>query len=418
MHILFLTDNFTPEVNAPASRTFEHCREWVRAGRQVTVITCVPNFPTGRIFPGYSNQLWQWEVMEGINVLRVWSYITANEGLVRRTIDYMSFMVTAVLAAIFVRKVDVVVTTSPQIFTACAGYAVSRLKRRPFVFELRDLWPESIRVVGAIRNATLLRWLERLELFLYRAASLIVTVTNSFKRNLIGRGIDGEKISVVTNGADLSRFHPRPKDAQLVEALGLTGKFVAGYVGTHGMAHSLETILQAAAALHGSPDGANIRFLFLGDGAEKKRLQALAAKQALDSVIFLDTVRKDDVVRYWSLLDVSIIHLKKSELFTTVIPSKLFECMAMGIPVLHGVAGESAALVEKEAVGLIIEPENAKALADGVLKFYHDPALRAKMGANGRAAAMRYDRAQLAREMLAVIERTQPLRPGSLQGVA
>src|SRR5262245_22152128 len=149
MHILFLTDNFPPEVNAPASRTFEHCREWVRAGARVTVITCAPNFPTGKIFAGYRNRIWQWEEVEGIRVLRVWSYITANEGLVRRTIDYMSFMVMAVPAAIFVRKVDVVVTTSPQIFTACGGYAVSRMKRRPFVFELRDLWPESIRAVGA-----------------------------------------------------------------------------------------------------------------------------------------------------------------------------------------------------------------------------------------------------------------------------
>lgn len=408
MHILFLTDNFPPEVNAPASRTFEHCREWVRAGRQVTVITCVPNFPTGRIFPGYSNHLWQWEVMEGINVLRVWSYIAANEGLVRRTIDYMSFMVTAVLAAIFVRKVDVVVTTSPQIFTACAGYAVSRLKRRPFVFELRDLWPESIRAVGALRNRTVLRLLERLELFLYRAASSIVTVTNSFKNNLVARGIDAGKISVVLNGADLQRFYPRPKDELLIEKLGLKGKFVAGYVGTHGMAHGLETILRAAEKVRASPDGANISFLLLGDGAEKTRLKALAASMRLDSAIFLDTVPKDDVVRYWALLDVSIIHLKKTELFASVIPSKLFECMAMGIPVLHGVSGESADLVRQFDIGLVIEPENAAALANGILKFYRNPELRAKMSANAHAAAVHYDRRQLAKQMLAIIEKTRP----------
>jgi glycosyltransferase involved in cell wall biosynthesis len=187
--------------------------------------------------------------------------------------------------------------------------------------------------------------------------------------------------------------------------MALAGKFVVGYVGTHGMAHGLETILQAAVKVRGSPDGDKICFLLLGDGAEKKRLQDLAAKEALDSVTFLGTVPKHEVVRYLSLLDASIIHLKKSDLFTTVIPSKIFECMAMGIPLLHGVAGESAALVEKEDVGLVIESENSAALADGILRYYHDPILRAEKGANGLRAASRYSRPQLALEMLAVLDR-------------
>ena len=142
MHILFLTDNFPPEVNAPASRTFEHCREWVRAGHKVTVITGVPNFPRGKVYEGYSNRLWQRETMEGIQVIRVWTYITANAGFAKRILDYQSFMVAATLAAPLVHKVDVVVGTSPQFFTVCAAYVISRFKRIPFVFELRDLWPE------------------------------------------------------------------------------------------------------------------------------------------------------------------------------------------------------------------------------------------------------------------------------------
>ncbi|MFN3591385.1 MAG: glycosyltransferase [Thermaurantiacus sp.] len=152
MHILFLTDNFPPEVNAPASRTHEHAREWVKAGHRVTVITCAPNFPKGQVFEGYRNRLWQRENVDGIEVIRVWTYITANEGFLRRTLDYMSFMIAAILAAPFVRDVDVIVGTSPQFFTACAAYAVSRYKRVPFVFELRDLWPESIRAVGAMQS--------------------------------------------------------------------------------------------------------------------------------------------------------------------------------------------------------------------------------------------------------------------------
>jgi glycosyltransferase involved in cell wall biosynthesis len=405
MHILFLTDNFPPEVNAPASRTFEHCREWVKASHRVTVVTCAPNFPKGKIFDGYRNRLWHREVMDGIDVIRVWSYITANEGFFRRTIDYMSFMVMAVLAAVFIRAVDVIVITSPHIFTACAGYASSRLKRKPFVFELRDFWPESIRAVGALRNQTLLRWLERVELFLYDRAAAIVCVTHSFKAKLIDRAIDPEKITVVTNGADLSRFALRPKDEDLTRRYDLSGKFVAGYVGTHGMAHALDTLLEAAALLRESPGSRNIGFVFLGDGAEKKRLKQKAAAMGLKSVIFIDTVPKSEVPRYWSLLDVSIIHLKKTPLFTTVIPSKLFEGMAMGIPVLLGVSGESADIVQAEGVGLIFQPENAKALSEGLLAMYHDPAKRAEFSHRGREAARRYDRANLAGDMLATLER-------------
>jgi len=170
MHILFLSDNFPPEVNAPASRTFEHCREWVKLGHQVTVVTCAPNFPSGKVFGGYENKLWQQEVMDGIRVIRVWSYITANEGFLKRVLDYVSYMAMAVLASFFVRKVDVVIGTSPQFFTACAAYLVGLCKRCPWVFELRDLWPESIRAVGAMKESRVLDWLEKLELFLYRKA--------------------------------------------------------------------------------------------------------------------------------------------------------------------------------------------------------------------------------------------------------
>ena len=404
MHILFLTDNFPPEVNAPASRTHEHCRLWVAAGHQVTVITCAPNFPKGRVFDGYRNAWRQEETMDGIRVIRVWSYITANEGFTRRVLDYMSFMATATLASLGVRKVDIVVGTSPQFFTACAAHAVGLLKRRPWVFELRDLWPESIKAVGAMQDSHAVHWLEKLELFLYRHAQRIVSVTQSFKRTLIGRGIDGAKIDVVTNGVDITRFSPRPKDPDLNRLLGLEGKFVAGYVGTHGMAHALETLLEAAARLRQQPTGADIRLLLLGDGARKADLQAQAQRQGLDNVLFVDTVSKDEVARYWSLLDVSVIHLRRTELFTTVIPSKLFECMGMGIPVLHGVAGESADIVRQEGVGEVFEPENADQLVASLLRLKADPALLQTYRSNCLAGARRYDRAALAMRMLQVLE--------------
>ena len=209
---------------------------------------------------------------------------------------------------------------------------------------------------------------------------------------------------VVTNGVDSARFQPRPRDADLARQLGLEGKFVAGYIGTHGMAHALDTLLDAAARLRTQPDGDAFRILFLGDGASKPALMAKATAMGLDNVVFVDSVPKDDVVRHWSLLDVAIIHLRKTDLFTTVIPSKLFECMGMGIPVLHGVAGESANIVEREGIGIVFEPENVEALCAGLRRLHADAPLYESFRANGLSAARRYDRSALAGKMLRVLE--------------
>ncbi len=400
MHVLFLTDNFPPEVNAPASRTFEHCREWVKAGHRVTVITCAPNFPKGKVFDGYRNRLWQRETMEGIEVIRVWSYITANEGFVRRVLDYQSYMVSAIIASLFVRRVDVIVGTSPQFFTACAAYVASRLKFRPYIFELRDLWPETIKAVGAMKNGRAIEWLEKLELFLYRKAARVVSVTQSFKKNLIARGIDGSKIEIITNGVDISQFKPRPKDAELTKQLGLEGKFVAGYIGTHGLCHGLETLVTAAERLRGT----GIVFLFLGDGARKQFLREMAAEKKLDNVVFIDSVPKAEVPRYWSILDVSVIHLQKAELFTTVIPSKLFESMGMALPVLHGVEGESADIVRDEHAGIPFEPENVDELVAALRRLQENPAELEQFKASCLKGAQNYDRTNLALRMMKILE--------------
>jgi len=404
VHILFLTDNFPPEVNAPASRTFEHCREWVKAGEQVTVITCAPNFPKGKVFDGYRNRLWQQEMIDGIRVIRVWTYITANEGFARRTLDYLSYMLTGFLASLFIRRVDVVVGTSPQFFTVCAAYMTSLLKRVPWVFELRDIWPESIRALGAMRQSMVLGLLEKVELFLYRKANVIVSVTYAFRESLIRRGVSADKIHVVTNGVDVSRFSPRAKDVELIRRHGLEGKFVAGYIGTHGLAHSLDTLLDAAKALKTAPDGDRFRIMMLGDGAQKAALRKRALAEDLDNVIFVDSVPKEQVMRYWSLLDASIIHLKKNELFTTVIPSKLFECMGMAIPVLHGVQGESAVIVEREGVGLLFEPESPVALVKALRSLSDGPELVTRFKANGTRGARKYDRSYLAADMLKILK--------------
>lgn len=403
-HILFLTDNFPPEVNAPASRTFEHARVWVQSGARVTIITGAPNFPTGKVFPGYRNRLWQRERIDGIEVIRVWTYITANEGFARRIADYMSFMVAAAIVGPWIRRVDLVVGTSPQFFTACAAWFVAAVKRVPFVFELRDLWPESIKAVGAMQSSRVIRALERIEWFLYRRARHIVTVTHSFRAHLLRGGIPAAKVSVITNGADLARYSVRPKDPELVRELGLEGSFVAGYIGTHGLAHALETLLDTAAQWSAQAAGGPLKLLLVGDGAAKPALRQRAEELGLTQrVIFVDTVNKDQIVRYWSLLDVCIVHLRRTPLFETVIPSKLFESMAMGVPILLGVVGEAQRIVEGEGCGLCFAPEDPAALGDRLQQLAQDPALRAQLAAAGVAAAGRYARQTLATRMLGIL---------------
>jgi glycosyltransferase involved in cell wall biosynthesis len=398
MRILFITDYFPPEVSAPAWRTFDHCRRWAEAGHEVRVVTCAPNFPRGRVFEGYRNRLYQREMMDGIEVIRIWTYMAQNTGFVLRTLDNLSFMVAGFFGGLLGPRPDVIVATSPQIFTPVAARGVSFLRRVPWVFELRDIWPESIAAVGAMRSGLVLNLLEKLELSLYRRAARVVALTYGFRENLVRRGIDEHKIDVVTNGVDLAQF--QPGDASLRAELELGDKFVVGYFGTIGMAHGLSTVIDAAALLAADPEGRDIEFLFVGEGADRAALEHQADELALTNVRFRDYVPKAEIVRYWGVVDAALIHLKRSPTFRTVIPSKMFECMAMGVPIVMGVEGEAAAMVERHDVGLCFEPGNPRALADAVLALKKDNLRFQSLIANAKSAALQYDRSRLADAML------------------
>src|SRR5579859_1241851 len=266
MEILFFTENFPPETNASANRVFERAIYWVRWGHAVTVITTAPNFPQGKIFTGYKNHWYHVEDMQGIRVVRVKSFISANRGVVRRLLDFLSFMCTGFLAGLRQKKPDVIAATSPQFFTAVAGWAASRWRRVPFVFELGDLWPSFVTAVGAMKPNWGLRLVEKLELYLYRQSACVAALTQSFKKNLTARRIDPEKIHVVINGVEMSRFSPRPRDFEVAREFGVENCFVAGYIGTHGVAHDLARILDAAELMREEQD---VRFLFVGAGAER-----------------------------------------------------------------------------------------------------------------------------------------------------
>lgn len=399
MHILFLTDNFPPEGNAPATRTFEHAIRWVKEGHQVTIITGAPNFPEGVVFEGYKNRWYHREQVDGIDVVRVKTYITANEGVAKRILDYMSFMVSGFVAGLFQKKPDLIVATSPQFFNAVGGWALSAVRRKPFLFELRDIWPASITAVGAMKDSKVIKLLERLEMFLYRRADRIVSVTESFKRELIDRGVDRDKIDVVLNGVDLRRYKPvEAKDHELAEAYGLTGKFVAGYIGTQGMAHGLEHIVDAAELLQHRDD---IRFVFAGGGAAREQLERYVREKRLNNIVLIPRQPKEMMPKLWSLCDLSLVNLRNAPLFATVIPSKIFESMGMGIPMVVSVPkGEATGIVEGSGSGIIIDPESPTQLAETVAHLCDEPVACQTLAKQAAQAAEQYSRENMALKMV------------------
>ena len=380
MHIAFLTHYFPPEVNAPASRTHENTKRWVRAGHKVTVITCAPNHPNGILYPGYENKTFQWDEKDGIRILRVKTYLSANKGVKKRTLNYVSFMLSAIAQCWRVRDVDIVVSTSPQFFCGMAGFFVSQFKGCPWVLEIRDLWPESIIAVGALKDRRVINLLEGIETFLYRQADHIIALTYAFKRHITERGVADDQISVVTNGADLEQYQPRKKDNSFREIHSLNGKFVASYVGTHGMAHALETVLQAAKLLKDKPQ---IQFMLVGDGAERENLIKRKDQMGLNNVLMLPQQKKEAVPEILAASDACMVLLRNTDLFKTVIPSKIFEAMAMERLVVLGVEGESAAIVREAGCGVCIEPENSRQLADVILELSGEPKRTEKLGQNG-----------------------------------
>ena len=403
MKILFLTENFPPETNAAATRVYERAIYWQKSGHKVTIITSAPNFPQGVLFNGYQNHWWKTEDMSNIKVVRVKTYISPNKGVVLRSLDFLSFGVMGFFVGLFQTRPDIVVATSPQFFSAVAGWAVAACRRLPFIFELGDLWPSSIAAVGAIKKGVLLNWVEKFELFLYRRSSRIAALTHAFKINLVRRGIEESKIDVVLNGVDLPRYAPRKRDEKLARKWLLEDKFVIGYVGTHGMAHGLKNVLSVAEQLRKNE---RIRFLLAGAGAERDKLQQHAKTRSLSNVVFMPMQPKEAMPAVWSLCNVALVHLKDDPAFSEVIPSKIFEAMAMGLPILIAIPdGEARRVVEDNSAGIWVPPENPKAFVNAVKKLSNDGQLYDKLSANSLAAAPNYSRSIQADRMISVFKK-------------
>lgn len=395
MHILFLSHYYPPEVNAPASRTSESAKVWVKQGHRVTVVTAAPSHPRGKVYPGYKNRWITRDTLDGVELIRIWTFLAANEGFGRRILNFLSFPLSILLHMRGIPRADVVISSSPQFFAGLAGWLLKR-RRQPWVFEVRDLYPDTIVAVGAMRNALGIRFLEWIERQAYRRADAIVSVTDSFVGHIRKRGATCP-IAVIKNGVDLAFY--RTEGAQeaaraLRKELGLGDRFVAAYVGTHGVSQGLETVVEAAALMRDDP---SVVFLLVGDGSERERLQRLANKQGLTNIRIVGQRPKADMPAIWGLTDASLVLLRRSDTFKTVLPSKMFEAMAMERPIILGVKGEARAMLDAAGAGIGIEPDNAGELAAVVRRLAREPGEAAALGASGRRyVTEHFDRTRLA----------------------
>lgn len=401
MHILFLSHYFPPEVNAPATRTYDHCKRWVAAGHEVTVVTCAPNCPKGVVFEGYKNSWRSHEEVDGIHVIRVWTYVAANRGFLRRVANYLSYMVSAVLCVLKIRSVDVVVATSPQFFCGWAGVLCRWLRRRPLVLEIRDIWPESILTVGAMRRSPTTWLLERFERYMYRAADCIVTVGDGYRRKLLERGVPAAKVFVVPNGVDCSQLPDTTDRSEIRRLWDSEDTFVCAYIGTIGMAHGLEVVLDAAERLK-KAGRTDIVFWLVGDGACRQTLADGAQRRGLDNVRLTGMVPKEQVPDVIAACDACLVHLRGTELFGTVLPSKIFELMAHGVPIVMGVRGDACDIVVQAGAGVPMVPDDPESLIECIDRIAAEP----DCDSTGRQYVVQYhNRDHLAANMLEVCQK-------------
>jgi putative colanic acid biosynthesis glycosyltransferase WcaI len=406
--ILYVSQYFPPEIAAPAVRVAELSRHWAKAGHEVTVLTGFPNHPTGVIPEEYRRKIRRFAVKEnyqGVRVVRTWLLPFPNRGAFRRMLNYVSFCLSSAATGLFLSRPDVVIATSPQLLVGLSGWWLSRCKRAPFIFEVRDLWPESLAAVGMGKENSLLhRGLAKLAGFLYRHCQQVVVVTPAFKTKLLENWrVPAAKISVVHNGVETDLFSPANAWPVAPQDLAEQGRFIVSYIGTIGMAHGLETVVEAAARLRNSAP--QVLFLLVGEGAEKDSIMSQARARGLTNLRFVDQQPREAIPAYLCASHACLVLLRKTELFKTVIPTKMLECMACARPVILGVDGQAREILEEANAGVFVEPEDAEALTQAILQLAADSGLRQSLGENGRRYILQHlSREQTAEAYLGVLQ--------------
>lgn len=432
MKILYVSQYFPPEMGAPAARAAELAKHWRSSGHEVSVLTGFPNHPTGVVPPEWRPRLRRlmWHERIPVNtpdagngrsptseaafdVFRTWLWPLPNRKAHERMRNYASFCGSAAIRGLTLPRPDVVIATSPQLLVPLAGWWLTFARKLPFVFEVRDLWPESLTAVGlGDENSLLHRSLATLAGFLYEHANLIVVVTPAFREYLIQHWrIPEEKIAVVENGVEADLFSPQPEseNSALRRELRAESKFLVCYVGTMGMAHGLETLLDAAdELLRVRPE---VLFLLVGEGAEKARIKSLAESRGLTNVRFLDQQPRERIPAFISASNACLVLLKKTDVFKTVIPTKMLEFMSCARPVIVGVDGQARQIVEQAYAGVVIEPENARSLTRAIIQLADSGTLGQDLGRNGREYILKnFSRGKTAQTYIEILDHLRKKR--------
>ena len=403
LNILYLSQYFPPEVGATQTRAYEMARYLAGQGHRVTMLTEVPNHPSGIIPPEYRGKLWERAPLEGIDVVRLWVWAAPEKGFITRIRFYLSYMIMAIVAGFILGlrprwRYDVVYATSPPLFVGLAGAIIALCIRARFVFEVRDLWPESAVALGELNNWRAAWLAASIARFCYRRARRVVAVTQGIITGLRARGVPARKIVLIPNGANVEQFQPAPAEAAALRArLGLDGKFVVLYAGIHGLAQGMESLVETARRLQ---DHADIRFVFVGAGPKKAAVERLKAEYGLDNLLLLPEQPRAAMPAYLTMAGASLVPLRAIALFTGALPSKMFEAMACGAPVLLSASGEAAAVLAAAGAGLTVPPEDLVPLTEAILYLKDHPAEAAAMGQRGRAFVVReYSRQEQARRL-------------------
>jgi glycosyltransferase involved in cell wall biosynthesis len=403
LKVTFLTQYFPPEVGAPQGRMYELAKRLTDMGHTTTVVTAFPNYPTGVIFPGYTGKRFMEEWMDGVRVLRTWVFATPNRGFFKRVLMHFSFTFSSLTAIRRLGKTDVIFVQSPPLLIGLATLMFSRLKGAPFVFNVSDIWPQSAIELGMLRNPIAIRVAEMFERHLYRRASRITVPVPGMVDRLAARGIPRDKLVLLTNGVDTTTFQPQPPDPEYARQLGLDGRKMFLYAGTHGLSHGLDVILEAA-KLTNDPD---ILYVLAGEGADKAALVSKAKAQHLTNVLFLPNQPRSMMPALLNLAYASILSLKRLELFRSALPAKMYEYMAVGQPMVAAVWGEAADLIGRAQCGVVVEPEDPRAMQKAVESLAADAKLAKQMGQHGREFVIQhFDRKDIAERLANLLQET------------
>jgi len=398
MHILLIHQAFTTLNEAGGTRHHEIATHLIAKGHQVTIITSPISYLSGQknARSSYKNQT----VNDNLRIFRTYAYPVLHKSFFHRVINFISFMVSSLIKSLQVRQVDLVWGTSPPIFQAVSAWLVARLKRVPFLLEVRDLWPAFAIEVGVLQNPILIKlslWLER---FLYRHADLVVVNSPGYIEHVKDKG--AKHIEMIPNGSDASMFNPQEKGLDLRKKYGFGNKFLAVYAGAHGISNDLPVILHAAQLL---TKNTKIHFFLVGDGKEKTALQQKAHEMQLTNLTFTDPVAKNQMADVLAAADACIAILKPLELYKTTYPNKVFDYMAASRPVLLMIDGVIRKVVEEAKCGLFVQPGNADDLAEKTVWLSQHLAKAREMGKAGRQSIIKnFNRSALADQFIGVFQ--------------